>query len=123
MAQASTTNVRCLRDPGAGRATIPSRYAWEHSGEADVERRDGPCATSCAGSRPSSLGAATPGERQAAGAAAERIRLQLAAAASTEPAVEMHFSIPNPWSRRLLIAALPPVTRWSGEPSPAMSAY
>jgi len=57
------------------------------------------------------------------GAAAERIRLQLAAAASTEPAVEMHFSIPNPWSRRLLIAALPPVTRWSGEPSPAMSAY
>ena len=49
-------------------------------------------------------GAATPGERQAAGAAAERIRLQLAAAASTEPEIEMRFSIPNPWSRRLFIA-------------------
>ena len=49
-------------------------------------------------------GAATPGERQAAGAAAERIRLQLAAAARTEPEIEMRFSIPNPWLRRLFIA-------------------
>src|SRR5262245_37846631 len=49
-------------------------------------------------------GAATPGERQAAGAAAERIRLQLAAAASREPEIEMRFSVPNPWSRRLFIA-------------------
>jgi hypothetical protein len=49
-------------------------------------------------------GAATPGERQAAGAAAERIRLQLVAAASTESEIEMRFSIPNPWSRRLFIA-------------------
>ena len=49
-------------------------------------------------------GAATPGERQAAGAAAERIRLQLAAAASTEAEIEMRFSIANPWSRRLFIA-------------------
>ena len=49
-------------------------------------------------------GAATPGERQAADAAAERIRLQLGAAARTEPVIEMRFSIPNPWSRRLFIA-------------------
>lgn len=49
-------------------------------------------------------GAATAGERQAAGAAAERIRLQLGAAARTEPAIEMRFSIANPWSRRLFIA-------------------
>lgn len=49
-------------------------------------------------------GAATAGERQAAGAAAERIRLQLGAAARTEPVIEMRFSIPNPWSRRLFIA-------------------
>ena len=49
-------------------------------------------------------GAATPGERQAADAAAERIRLQLAAVASREPQIEMRFSIPNEWSRRLFIA-------------------
>jgi hypothetical protein len=49
-------------------------------------------------------GATTPGERQAADAAAERIRLQLAAVASTEPQIEMRFSFPNPWSRRLFIA-------------------
>lgn len=49
-------------------------------------------------------GAATAGERQAAGAAADRIRLQLGAAARTEPPIEMRFSIPNPWSRRLFIA-------------------
>ena len=49
-------------------------------------------------------GAATPGERQAAGAAAERIKLQLGAATSTEPVIEMRFSIPNEWSRRLFIA-------------------
>ena|SRR5689334_21251823 len=49
-------------------------------------------------------GAATAGERQAADAAAERIRLQLAAVASREPEIEMRFSIANPWSRRLFIA-------------------
>jgi len=49
-------------------------------------------------------GAGTAGERQAAGAAAERIRQQLGAATRTEPAIEMRFSIPNPWSRRLFIA-------------------
>lgn len=49
-------------------------------------------------------GAATPGERQAAGAASERIRLQLGAALRAEAIIEMRFSIPNPWSRRLFIA-------------------
>jgi hypothetical protein len=49
-------------------------------------------------------GAATPGEQQAAGAAAERIRRQLAAATTTELEIEMRFSIPNPWSCRLFIA-------------------
>ena len=38
-------------------------------------------------------GAATPGERQAAGAAAERIPLQLGAAVRAEPEIEMRFSI------------------------------
>ena len=49
-------------------------------------------------------GAATVGERQAAGAAAERIRLQLRAASRTEATIEMRFSISNPWSRRLFVA-------------------
>jgi len=49
-------------------------------------------------------GAVTPGERQAAGAASERIRLQLGAAVRAEAIIEMRFSIPNPWSRRLFIA-------------------
>ena len=48
-------------------------------------------------------GAATPGERQAAGAAAERIRLQLEVAVRAEPEIEMRFSIENQWSRRLFI--------------------
>lgn len=48
-------------------------------------------------------GAATPGERQAAGAAAERIRLQLGATVRAEPEIEMRFGIENQWSRRLFI--------------------
>ncbi|MGF1604792.1 MAG: hypothetical protein ACFB22_00485 [Rhodothalassiaceae bacterium] len=49
-------------------------------------------------------GAATAGEKSAAGAAADRIRQQLKAARKTEPAEEFKFSIPDPWSRRLFIA-------------------
>ena len=49
-------------------------------------------------------GAATPGEKAAAGAAAERIRLQLEAASRKELAEEFKFSIPDPWSRQLFIA-------------------
>ena len=48
-------------------------------------------------------GAATPGERDAAAAAA-RIRARLAAAARTEAPVEMRLSVSDPWARQLLIA-------------------
>ena len=49
-------------------------------------------------------GAATAGEKSAASAAAERIRARLGQAAKTEAAVEMRFSIPDVWSRKLFIA-------------------
>lgn len=49
-------------------------------------------------------GAATAGEKSAAGAAAERIRARLGQAAKTEAAVEMRFSIPDVWSRKLFVA-------------------
>ncbi len=49
-------------------------------------------------------GAATAGERAAAGAAAERIRARLRDSERRERAVEVRFSLPDPWSRRLFIA-------------------
>ena len=49
-------------------------------------------------------GAATAGERAAAGAAAERIRDRLRAAEQSERPIEMRFSLPDPWSRQLFIA-------------------
>jgi hypothetical protein len=49
-------------------------------------------------------GAATPGEKAAAGAAAERIRQRLGEAAGKEKPVELKFSIPDVWSRQLFIA-------------------
>ena len=49
-------------------------------------------------------GAGTPGERDAAKAAAERIRARIAELAKTEPPVEVRFSVPDPWSRQLFIA-------------------
>jgi hypothetical protein len=49
-------------------------------------------------------GAATPGEKAAAGAAAERIRQRLGQAAGKEKPVELRFSIPDVWSRQLFIA-------------------
>jgi len=49
-------------------------------------------------------GAATDGERLAAGAAAERIRTRLGTAASQEKAIEVKFSIPDMWSRRLFVS-------------------
>jgi hypothetical protein len=48
--------------------------------------------------------AGTPGERQAAGAAAERIRARLHEDVLRDTPVEMRFSIQDPWSRRLFIA-------------------
>jgi hypothetical protein len=49
-------------------------------------------------------GAATVGEKAAAGAAAERIRERLGKTAGKEQAVELKFSIPDLWSRQLFIA-------------------
>lgn len=49
-------------------------------------------------------GAASAGERSAAGAAAERIRRQFEAASKKEQAEEFKFSIPDRWSRQLFIA-------------------
>jgi hypothetical protein len=49
-------------------------------------------------------GAATAGERAAAGAAADRIRERLASISGREKREEMRFSIPDLWSRRLFIA-------------------
>ncbi len=49
-------------------------------------------------------GAATPGEKAAAGAAADRIRRQFETASKAEPSQELKFSIPDPWSRQLFIA-------------------
>jgi hypothetical protein len=49
-------------------------------------------------------GAGTAGERLAAGAALERVRVKLSELEREDPATEMQFSIPDPWSRRLFIA-------------------
>ena len=49
-------------------------------------------------------GAATAGEKAAAGAAAERIRRQFAESGAREAAEEFKFSIPDPWSRQLFTA-------------------
>lgn len=49
-------------------------------------------------------GAATEGEKAAAGAAAERIRKQFESASRKEKTEEFKFSIPDPWSRQLFIA-------------------
>lgn len=49
-------------------------------------------------------GAKTAGEKSAAGAAADRIRLKFENASKQERAEEFKFSIPDPWSRQLFIA-------------------
>ena len=49
-------------------------------------------------------GAATEGERVAAGAAAERIRDRLGQAAGKEKEIEVKFSISDLWSRQLFVA-------------------
>ena len=49
-------------------------------------------------------GAATEGERVAAGAAAERIRERLGHAAGKEKQIEVKFSISDTWSRQLFVA-------------------
>lgn len=49
-------------------------------------------------------GAATQGEKAAAGAAALRIRRRLQDEEKREKPVEIRFSLPDPWSRRMFIA-------------------
>ena len=48
--------------------------------------------------------ATVPGEKLAAGAAAERIRAQLKEVEGREQAVEVKFSLSDPWSLRLFVA-------------------
>jgi hypothetical protein len=50
------------------------------------------------------FGAGTVGERDAAGAAAERLRAKLREASRADPPVEMKFTMPDSWSTRLFIA-------------------
>ncbi|MCC6778019.1 MAG: hypothetical protein IT537_15510 [Hyphomicrobiales bacterium] len=49
-------------------------------------------------------GAGTTGERLAAGAALERVRLKLAELERKDPAIEMQFSLSDSWSRHLFTA-------------------
>jgi hypothetical protein len=49
-------------------------------------------------------GATTPGERDAAGAAKQRILARLAEFVSADPPVEYKFSIPDPWARQVFNA-------------------
>jgi hypothetical protein len=49
-------------------------------------------------------GATTPGERNAAAAAIERVKKALGAIQQTERSVEMQFSLPDRWQRRLFAA-------------------
>lgn len=51
-------------------------------------------------------GAATPGERDAAASARERIRARLATDTAQERSEEFRFSLDNPWSRKILVALL-----------------
>lgn len=50
------------------------------------------------------FGAATAGERDAAGAAAGRLRAKIAEAARFDPPIELKFTLPDTWSTRLFIA-------------------
>ena len=51
-------------------------------------------------------GAATPGEREAAGQARERIRTRLLAQQRADPPLEYTFNLRDQWSHKLLIALL-----------------
>lgn len=49
-------------------------------------------------------GATTPGEKAAAGQAADRIRARLRQTERQEPPTEIQFSVPDSWSRQLFCA-------------------
>jgi hypothetical protein len=50
------------------------------------------------------FGATSAGEREAASAAAERLKARLDEASRLDPPVEMKFSLPDEWSAQLFIA-------------------
>ncbi len=50
------------------------------------------------------FGSTSAGEREAAGAAADRLRAKLDEAARSDPPVEMKFTLPDEWSVRLFVA-------------------
>lgn len=50
------------------------------------------------------VGAGTPGEKAAAEAGLERIRARLAELERSDPQIEMQFSLPDQWSRKLFLA-------------------
>jgi hypothetical protein len=50
------------------------------------------------------FGAATAGERNAAGAAAERLRAKLDEEARRDPPINIRFTMPDQWSVRLFVA-------------------
>jgi hypothetical protein len=50
------------------------------------------------------FGATAAGERDAAEAAAERLKAKLEEASRCDPPIEMKFSLPDQWSVRLFIA-------------------
>ena len=49
-------------------------------------------------------GAGTAGEREAAGAALERVKARLTEQTRRDPPVELQFSMPDIWSRQLFVA-------------------
>jgi hypothetical protein len=64
-------------------------------------------------------GAATAGEKAAAGAAAERIRRRLREGEKREKPIEIRISLPYPWSRQMFIALC---RRWlAALPLPALA--
>ncbi len=52
------------------------------------------------------LGATTPGERDAAANARDRVRSRLEEICQSDPPVEQQFSMGNMWSRKLFVALL-----------------
>jgi hypothetical protein len=62
-------------------------------------------------------GAATPGERDAAASARERIRAKLKSVAEQERSEEYRVSMDNPWSRKIFVAFL---RRYGTKPYPTV---
>ena len=63
-------------------------------------------------------GAATDGEKVAAGAAADRIRERLGRAAGSQPLEEVRFSVPDRWFAPALHRAMSPLRNQAFSVSP-----